>query len=397
MTTVISLLGKSLLDQKNTGYRTANYRFEDGSVRVNAFFGLALADHIKADRLILAGTAGSMWDYFFTSQDATEDESLIEFIDAVKDQRVTQEMLKAEEYRLSQKLERSVTMLLIPYARDEAEQATILQSLASVVTEQEKVVIDVTHGYRHLPMLALVAARYLSHVRQVQVEELYYGAFEMRSTNANGVEVVPVLKLGSMLRMLDWVEALAVYDRSGDYGVFSPLLVQDGMAPEKADLLQQAAFFERTSNPVKAREKLSTVFDAVKSHQGALGALFSEALSKRVNWFRKSTRADWELTLSNAYLGHKDYLRSATYLYESCITRATLDQGADINDFDVRKEAYGQIRSQDHETLRYLRNGMAHGLREQENKSKACKNANTALVDQSKLVKLLRELYKKLG
>src|SRR5690606_16940489 len=195
---------------------------------------------------------------------------------------------------------------------DEAEQAAILHALAEVMDEGEDVVLDVTHGLRHLPMLALVAARYLSHVRQVNVNELYYGALEMTSDGET-----PVLRLGSLLRMLDWVQALGVYEHSGAYGVCGPLLARDGMPAAKADLLKQAAFFERTGNPVKAREKLGSVFDSVGAHQGALGGLFTDTLSKRVSWYRRPTRADWELSLADTYLERGDYLRAATYLYEA--------------------------------------------------------------------------------
>jgi CRISPR-associated DxTHG motif protein len=38
----------------------------------------------------------------------------------------------------------------------------------TVQCQVSEVVIDVTHGFRHLPMLALVAARYLAHVRRVE-------------------------------------------------------------------------------------------------------------------------------------------------------------------------------------------------------------------------------------
>lgn len=38
MTTLISFLGKSA-----QGYRTANYRFDDGTVKQTSYFGLALA------------------------------------------------------------------------------------------------------------------------------------------------------------------------------------------------------------------------------------------------------------------------------------------------------------------------------------------------------------------
>ncbi|MDM9652068.1 hypothetical protein QU755_11345 [Pseudomonas wenzhouensis] len=42
MTTLISLLGKGKNDPV-TGYKTARYRFDDGSVNEEPFFGLALA------------------------------------------------------------------------------------------------------------------------------------------------------------------------------------------------------------------------------------------------------------------------------------------------------------------------------------------------------------------
>ncbi len=59
MTTLISLIGKSKADPQ-TGYRKAHYSFEPGFSRTVSFFGLALLDYAKPERLILAGTAGSM-------------------------------------------------------------------------------------------------------------------------------------------------------------------------------------------------------------------------------------------------------------------------------------------------------------------------------------------------
>ncbi|HRD94530.1 MAG TPA: TIGR02221 family CRISPR-associated protein, partial [Accumulibacter sp.] len=64
MNTLISFLGKGQPDQQ-TGYRTTNYRFDAGFSRAVPFFGLALTEYLKPDRLVLVGTAGSMWDVFF--------------------------------------------------------------------------------------------------------------------------------------------------------------------------------------------------------------------------------------------------------------------------------------------------------------------------------------------
>lgn len=356
MTTLISLLGKGKHDPE-TGYKTARYRFDDGSVREEPFFGLALARQMQPRRLVVAGTAGSMWDVLLQHQ-AAADETVLQLMEAVEQESVTQALLTSCEPHLSRQLGRPVTCLLIPYARNADEQVAILQALASVIAERESVVIDVTHGFRHLPMLALVAARYLARVRQVQVEELYYGALEMSAAGET-----PVLRLGSLLHMLDWVESLATYEKDGDYGVFAPLLEADGMDSRQAALLRQASFYERTGNPVQAQQKLGSVIESVKNHGGALGRLFRDTLARRISWFRKGNRSDWERALGNAYLERGDYLRAATYLYESNITRATLLHGWDSNDFTDRKRAYELERGEDSKELEYLRNSLCHGIR----------------------------------
>lgn len=382
MTTLLSFIGKG--DRKK-GYRTANYQFSPDFSRNVPYFGLALQEYLKPGRLILAGTNSSMWDVFFSEQNLGDDELLLEMIDAVEAASVTQAMLQRYDQRLSDKLGLPVTCLLIPHARNEQEQIEILQSLATTIPTGEQLILDVTHGFRHLPMLALVAARYLSHVKAIPVTGIYYGALEMTVDN-----ITPVLELGSLLRMLDWTEALAVYDKSGDYGVFGQLLKDDGMDKKKADLLTQAAFYERTSNPVKASEKLSSVFDDIRSHSGAIGRLFADALSKRINWFRLSNRAEKERALAEAYLEHKDFLRATTYFFESEVTQATINAKEDFNDYEARDAAFKAVQNDQHKQLKKLRNSMAHGLRGND------KEVTQYLKDEPSLSSRLKDLFKKL-
>ncbi|WP_374495459.1 TIGR02221 family CRISPR-associated protein [Zoogloea sp.] len=386
MTTLISFLGKSRVDAR-TGYRTARYRFDSGFARDVPFFGMALVEYLKPERLVLVGTTGSMWDVFFEQQSSPDDD-LLPLIDAVSTERVTADLLAANESHLSSRLGIPVTCLLVPYARDTAEQSALLGSVAKTVRPGEEVVIDVTHGFRHLPMLALVAARYLTHVRQVKVDELYYGALEMTPPDGE----TPVLRLGGMLQMLDWVEALSTYEKDGDYGVFSTLLADDGMDPKRAQLLSKAAFFERSSNPVKARETLTSVFESVNAHEGALGKLFRDELSQRISWFKTGHRADWELALSDAYFKRKDYFRATTYLYEAFVTRATFALKLDTQNFDNREEAFSEDlkRMPEAKQLKNLRNAVAHGLRHRDDKD------TNVLSDQSLLSEKLRSLRKKL-
>jgi len=59
MTTLISFLGKGRLDAQRTGYQETTYRFSADFARSVAWFGLALAEHLKPQRLILVGTRGA--------------------------------------------------------------------------------------------------------------------------------------------------------------------------------------------------------------------------------------------------------------------------------------------------------------------------------------------------
>lgn len=382
MTTLISLLGKAA-----KGYRTANYCFDQNVIRTEPFFGMALLEHAKPDKLILAGTAGSMWDVFFEHQQ-TDDEATLALIDAVASEAVTPEMLSIHEQRLTEKLGIPVQCLLISYARDETEQTAILTDLAASLQPGEKVILDVTHGFRHLPMLALVAARYLARVRGVQVQEVYYGALEMTDP-ATGQ--TPVLRLSTMLHMLDWVDALAVYEHSGNYGVFAPLLQKDGMQQDRASMLAQAAYFERNGNPVQAKQSLSGAHNHVRDHQGPLGELFKDTLTEHIGWFRQGNRADWELALADRYLARQDYLRAITYLCEAYISRATEKFGGNSNQFEDRDMAFKNAdKNPDVWLLKHLRNAMAHGVRSDN------RDAKRLLQDEQALDKKLHALRKTL-
>jgi CRISPR-associated Csx2 family protein len=142
--TLISFLGKGKADPQ-TGYRTATYRFDAGFSRRVPFFGMALTEYLKPDRLVLVGTAGSMWDVFF-EREGTDDDAMLHLMAAVEAGQVDEEMLALPRQELAQQLGIPVDCLLIPYARDPAEQAEILRRLAGVVQPGENLSLVDTHS-----------------------------------------------------------------------------------------------------------------------------------------------------------------------------------------------------------------------------------------------------------
>lgn len=387
MTTLISFLGKGRYEKD--GYRTARYRFDGAFMREVPFFGMALDDYLKPDRLILVGTSGSMWDVFFEREGHQNVESLLELIEAVESDAVDTSLLQSHAGHLAERLGHPVDCLLIDYARDPAGQARLLGQLAASLTEGEHIAMDVTHSFRHLPMLALIAARFLTRVRNVLIEDIYYGAYDMKDPAS---DEVPVLRLKGMLKMLDWVDALSSYDKDGDYSVFSGLLADDGMPEGRARILESAAFQERVNHLEGARQKLSASLEAIATHQGPLGSLFRPELEARVAWVRKPERSQRELALADAYLARRDYLRTAIFLLEGLITREVDRRKGIANNYEERDEARKALGQNDKrfKQLEWLRNALAHGQRSQDTATAKLLSDETALRDA--LQRFIRDL-----
>ena len=388
MKVLVSTLGKSRLDP-TTGYRKTRYRFSDEFMREVPFFGLALREFSRPDRMVVLGTAGSMWDVFIEHHVDGDDleETRLRLMEAVREETVDQTLLDTVTPLIEKRLGIPAKPVLIPYAKTIGEQVEILRVLATEIHMNERVILDVTHGFRHLPMLSLVATHYLEQVKGNAIEDIYYGALEMTPPDGE----TPVLKLTGLLRLMDWVQALAAYDKDGDYGVFAELLHQEGFSKHQAELLGKAAFFERTTNPVQARPALSGVFADIGKLNMDIGGLFQPELSDRIRWFRSPNRDAWELDLADAYLERKDYLRAAIYLQEAFISRKVIESKGDTHDFNTRDSIRQQGKNDEHfKRLTYLRNAMAHGVRSDDKQTRA------AIRDESSLRGALLDIRKHL-
>lgn len=383
MTTLISFLGTG---QKGKGYEATNYTLNDQEFP-EKYISISLTKAIKPKKLILLGTAGSVWDVFFEEGIDNLENEWLQLSEKVANQAVTQDDLQPFESYLSDKFKIEVHCILISFARDTHEQTDILLKLEKNLENGEKVVLDVTHGFRHLPMLALVAARFLKQVKQIDVEHIYYGAFDMKQDNK-----CPILNLDGMLNMLDWVDALSTFDKDGDYSSFAPLLVKEGFSENDADQLKQAAYFERTTNSSGASQKLNTVFKSLDKLNSPLFNLFKPQLAKRLVWFKENNRGLREQQLAQEYLQRKDYLRAVIFAQEGIISDSLSQDKADENDFSLRKEKSDFLAEKNlvFKELRDLRNTLAHGIR---NKNQ---NTNNVLSDEDKLQKDLRNKFKNL-
>ena len=381
-TILFSFLGRVPKDQN--GYRTTRYDFGDGVLTEPvAFFGWPLTDRLHPDRLVILGTNGSMWDHLFeTDQNfgvQYEDERL-KLIEATANQAVEADHLAPLEQLLEKQLGCEVKLGLIPYCRDESEQVEILRMLSDYVAAGDCVHIDITHGFRTLPMLSVLAALYLRRVRGAEIAGIWYGFYDPDTKKA------PVHDLDGLLHIADWLEALAIFDRTGDYGDAARMTGSAGV------LLRRAAFFERTSNPFKAREALTGWYNLPdRIPRDAAAELFVGDLDRRVDWRRGADRGEWERELARTYLEKCDYLRAAIYGLEAVITARALTSQADTQDHEDRSKLREELRENPaFRELGKLRNALAHGQRSPN------RTVQRAMDDESRLRQSLQRLFDEL-
>lgn len=363
-TVLISFLGKNTTDPQK-GYQTANYEIA-GEVYESAYFGLALAEHLRPQRMLLLGTAGSMWDVLIEAhaEDNQHEAARLRLIDLARTNSVDEATLQELSPVIAQRLGCEVSLKIIPYAQEMSEQIAVLNTIAQEVQQGETVIMDVTHGFRHLPMLSLVAAHYLERVKQIKVSQLYYGALDMRRNPRTPEARTPVLELSGLLRTMDWIQAFAAYDASGNYAPFADLLRQEGWSDSECNSLREAAFFERTTNVVKARAALSGLSKALARRSSAFLKLFGEELQKRLSWWKPASRAEQEIQLADNYYKQGDYLRASIFTQEACLSAALPPDKQ--NDFTKEREEIRktmQFADGRFERLSDIRNAMAHGVK----------------------------------
>lgn len=377
--TLITFLGR--VSKAEGRYRTTQYDFGDGrQSEPVAFFGWPLTERLNPDRLVILGTAGSMWDHLFeVDQDLghQRESERLALIEATARATVSSQHLTQLEPLLRDRLGLDVRLRLIPYCHNESEQVELLRSLADHVDAGDEVHIDITHGFRTLPMVSVMAALYLRRVRSAEIAGIWYGFYDPDTKKAT------VHDMKGLLHIADWLEALAIYDRSGDYGAFVDLVGSAG------ELLKHAAFFERTSNPVKAVAALTgwaNRDDRIPDRDAAADLLVPE-LERRISW-RRGGRVTWEKELARTYLEKGDYVRASLYGLEGVVTARAMERDLNHQDFDTREKLRDELMgAEDFKLLNHLRNCLAHVKRPK------IKEVVSAMKDENRLRRLLKRLF----
>ena len=113
----------------------------------------------------------------------------------------------------------SFERLDIPDGKNEAEWWRIFETVAEAVPPQSHLTIDITHGFRSQPVIALAIAVYLQAARDVTIERIVYGRFDEDATS-------PILDLTPFLDMIEWSVAARQFVRDGNADVLASMMIE---------------------------------------------------------------------------------------------------------------------------------------------------------------------------
>jgi CRISPR-associated Csx2 family protein len=380
---LVTLLGKA-----SSNYRQATYEFEDSSRRTSRFFGLELCKHVNPDELVILGTTGSMWDNLLLETELSGylelEEELLSLGEAAQNDAVTQDALDQLATHLKSVLGIPCVLKLIPYGRTQQEQTETLEILVNCFSPNDTATLDVTHGLRHLPMLIQQSALVLRSLKDVSISGIHYGALDLTAQ-----DITPVMRLDGLLELDRWNQALAIYDESGDYGSFIPLLEKSGFSKNALDSLRDAAFYEQTNSVQKAYVKLRNFLALLRKEEAVCSphsALFLPALKQRFLWVERDEQHQRQAAVAWQALENDNLLRATLYGFEAFMTKLAEQESNGLESHDVRRRVKDDFEKskptdtwQAYQLLRGIRNHLAHSSSQSHSEVKKAVASRTAL------------------
>ena len=98
----------------------------------------------------------------------------------------------------------------IPVGNNEKEIWTVFSTIYSKIQEKDEIYLDITHGFRYLPMLLLVLCHYAKFLKGVAVKSITYGNYEARTEN-----LAPIVDITSFSALQDWTNSGASFLEQG--------------------------------------------------------------------------------------------------------------------------------------------------------------------------------------
>ena len=374
MTTLLTFLG---VGKENRGYDLARYRFDCGFECETKLFGAAALQKMRhhgqpAERCVIIGTPTSGWDNLYEcvatlAPDAkpSAEEWALEVADEMAGKKpVLATRLREFESKFSAALSVELCLITVDNSGDE-----IFAALNEHLPRGSRVVADITHAFRTMPLNALLALGALRWLKDIEVEDILYGSFD--TNTPSGAQRAHSLTTAS--RLARFTPALAQLALVDDVGHIAELF--ESVAPLTADRLRETQRLESLMQYTKSRQPRSDALQQLRQlGQSALTAPFDAACAKAsvevLGGLESGAGSAAHLARAKTALAHADYMRALALANEALLLRII-----DVNGLRAKASAELASNSKGFLTEYQVINGLAKkALEEQCQREGAPKN-----------------------
>ena len=145
--------------------------------------------------------------------------------------------------------------ILIPSGKSETEVWQIFDAVVDAVEPGSQVMFDITHAFRSIPLLVLLAGAFLQKARNVEIKGVYYGAFDVNRSEP------PIFDLTPAIKLLDWLTATDKFIDTGSSAEFGKLI---STIPQDFSFQQPGVKPTTLKKFVKTIEEISLALDYVR-------------------------------------------------------------------------------------------------------------------------------------
>lgn len=251
------------------------------------------------------------------------------------------------------------TPVSIPEGKTEDEIMEIFKTVLDKIDYNDKILLDITHSFRSLPLLNAIVLNYAKVLKKTTVLGIYYGAFEVlghpRKVENMPLEqrIAPIFDLTPYDVLLDWARAVDMFEQAGRAqhlkDLVNSLLEKNIPKKDGEDLKQWSdALLAMTQNisAVRGHELLFTN-TAEKIHEltsqieskvplAALKPLLSRVRGK-IEEFRTNDSVERGFAAVKWCLDHQLYPQAYILMQEIIITGICILDKLDYNDKDIRE------------------------------------------------------------
>jgi CRISPR-associated Csx2 family protein len=213
---------------------------------------------------------------------------------------------------------------------DPAVHWAIFEQLRSCVTPGDRLVLDVTHGFRAAPILASAALSYLKHAANIEVAHIFYGAFEAKGA---------LVDMRDFFEIQRWAEAVGRLIDTADARLLATLAREADPRSTFAGLRALAEPFEQLTDVLRNVDA-HRIERATRDALAALDARLPDA-SPAERQLLELVREKFGMLITTAPLSDHygpDYLR-----VQLAASRILLDHGLLMQAFTLLRELVGSL------------------------------------------------------